>query len=104
MDACLGSECGRVGTIPKPNGRDARAQALEIFLMVAQPGDVLAAENSAIVAQKGHDGRPLRPQVSEPLLSSIGVGQYDRRESFSDRRSHRLTPQGVLLARDIQRQ
>jgi len=50
----------------------------ELLLMLAQLRDVLAAEDSPVVAEKDDHGLAVCPQRSETDLASIGVGQSDR--------------------------
>ena len=49
-DAGLRPEGGRVFAAAQPDGRDACPGIVDLLLMVAQPGDVLAAEHSAVMS------------------------------------------------------
>jgi len=53
----LRAERGGVFTAAESDGRDVGPGCLDLALMVAQPGDVLAAEHSAVVAQERDGGR-----------------------------------------------
>jgi hypothetical protein len=46
----------------------------------AQLRDVLAAEDSAIVAKENNDGRVAFPEGAEANLLAMGVGKNDIRE------------------------
>jgi hypothetical protein len=48
--------------------------------MFAQLRDVLAAENSAVVAEKNNYSRGLRPKRAEAGGTAIDVGQRDSRQ------------------------
>lgn len=51
------AERGGVLATAQSERRDAGPGRLDLELMVAQPGDVLAAEHSAVMAQERDDGR-----------------------------------------------
>jgi hypothetical protein len=50
---------------------------LDFGLMLAQLRDVLAAENSAVMAQENDYGWPRFPQRAEPDRTFIGIGEGD---------------------------
>lgn len=56
-DSGFHAERGGVFATAKPDGRDSGAGPLDLTLMVAQPGDVLTAEHSAVMAQERDDSR-----------------------------------------------
>jgi len=62
-----------------------RAFTAECFFMAAQLRDVLAAENSSVVAKKDDHRRAVGPERAEAHSLSVGVRQDDFRELFADR-------------------
>jgi hypothetical protein len=67
------------GVVPiaEADGRDADSSAIQLGLVFAQLRDVLSAEDSAIVPEKGHDRRRFSPDRSKHHLISIGIRQTD---------------------------
>ena len=59
--------------IAQANGGKPRSFVFEFLLVFAQLRDMLAAEDSTIVAKKHHDRRPVRPQRSELHWLSIRI-------------------------------
>jgi hypothetical protein len=64
--------------------------------MRAQLRDVLAAENSSVVAQEGNDRRRICPQRSQPHLAPIAVGQKNRGERCAEHGSDSAARAGAL--------
>jgi hypothetical protein len=62
----------------------------ECLFVVAQLRDVLAAEDSSVVAKEGDHHRLVGPERAEPDSPSVRVGQDDFRELLAH--SHRLPP------------
>jgi hypothetical protein len=60
--------------VTKSDGGQRRALGQKGLLVFAQLRDVLAAKNSAVVAQKNDNGRLVLPQRSQADFSAIGVG------------------------------
>jgi hypothetical protein len=81
-NACILPEQARVICVAQSDGCQVGAALAKSLLMFAQLRDVLAAENSTIVAQEDHHRRLPLPQRSQPDLAAIRVGQYDRRKRF----------------------
>jgi hypothetical protein len=52
----------RIAQIAQPDGRQRSSLIPKCLLMITQLRDVLAAENSAIVAKKRNYRRPVLPQ------------------------------------------
>jgi hypothetical protein len=50
----------------------------------AQLRDVLAAKDSAVVAQENHDGGSFVPQGAEPRLMTVAIGKRDKRELIAE--------------------
>jgi hypothetical protein len=66
-----------VDPVAQADGDDAGSLAAEFGLLLAQLRDVLAAENSSIVPQKGHDRRHFRPDRSQRDWIVVDIGQGD---------------------------
>ena len=79
-DAGFLAENTGVVTVPKPDGREARALFPEGLLVLAQLRDVLPAEDSTVVAEEDEDRGTLLPQRAEPDLLAFRVGQDDSRK------------------------
>jgi hypothetical protein len=54
----------------------------------AQLRYVLAAKDSAVVAQENHDGGSFVPQGAEPRLMTIAIGKRDKGELIAEGRFH----------------
>ena len=79
-DAGFLSENAGVVPVPKPDGRQACALFPEGLLVLAQLRDVLAAEDSTVVAEEDEDRGTLPPQRTEADLLTFRVGQDDPRK------------------------
>ena len=60
----------------------------EFGLVIAQLRDVLAAEDSSIVAQKGYHARLLLPERAEAYLASFRIGKTNSRQFRAERSRH----------------
>ena len=78
----------RVVAIAEAHGSEASSAGFELLLMFAQLRDVLAAENSSVVAKKDQHRGSLFPQRPEPDPAVIRVGQDDRAECLAERLGH----------------
>jgi len=73
-------EQARIVRVAESDGRQVGAPLAEGLFVCAQLRDVLAAEDSTVVAQEDHHRRLSLPQRSHTDLLAIRIGQYDRRE------------------------
>jgi len=62
VDAGFVTKEAGIGPVTQPDSGEICALLSESLLMVAQPRDVLAAEDSAVMAQEHENGGPLFPQ------------------------------------------
>jgi hypothetical protein len=76
-DTGLLAEVAGVARVAEAYGDQFGATLLELVFVLAQPRDVLAAENSAIVAKKDDHGRGIGPERSQPYRFPVNVGQCD---------------------------
>jgi hypothetical protein len=76
-DACLFAEYSSIVEIAHADRREIRATRVDFSLMLAQLRDMLAAENSAVVAQENDDGRLGLPQRAEPNPTLVSIGEND---------------------------
>ena len=56
--------------------------------MFAQLRDVLAAKNSAVVAQENQNGCLFVPQGAEPRLAAVAIGKDDESELIAEGSFH----------------
>jgi hypothetical protein len=87
-DAGLFAKGGAIRATAQADSRDARPRALEPPLVIAQPGDVLAAEDSAIVAKERDNGRPRFPKRTDADSPAVRVWKDDRGERLGGRSGH----------------
>jgi hypothetical protein len=73
-NAGLLPEQARVVCVAESDGRQVGALLAEGLFVFAQLRDVLAAENSTIVAKEDHYGRLPVPQRAKANLPAVGVG------------------------------
>ena len=76
-DPGVAAERCRVVAASKADRGDARPRTLDLVLMVAQPGDMLAAEYSAVVAKERDDRGAGLPEGTQPNLGSGHVREFD---------------------------
>ena len=77
-------EQARIGCVAESDGRQVGAPLSEGLLVCAQLRDVLAAEDSTVVAQEDHHGRLPLPKRAQADLAAIRIGQHDRRKRFGE--------------------
>ena len=80
-------DAGVVG-VAKADGGEGGAFSTEGLLVFAQLRDVLATEDSAVVAEKDEDGRIVFPQGAEADLVAKGVGENDAGELLAEEVGH----------------
>jgi hypothetical protein len=96
-DPRLLAEGAGVGPVPEPHGGQARPRGDERRLVLAQLRDVLAAEDSAVVAEEDQDRRAVGPQRVEPHRGPVGVGERDPAEPLGERHRYAATSTRVSL-------
>jgi hypothetical protein len=82
------AENSRIVAVPKADGSDGSAFVPEGLLVFAQLRDVLAAKNSAIVAEKNDDGGFALPQRPQADLLAVSVGKNDLCEPLAQSSLH----------------
>src|SRR5690349_11506375 len=87
-DAGFFPELAGVIAIAEPDSRQRRTTFPELALVFTQLRDMLAAENSAIVAEENDHGQVALPQRAEPHEMAVCIGQRDSREHFAERLCH----------------
>jgi hypothetical protein len=87
-DAGLFAEMARIADVAKTDSYQFRAPLAELLLVLAQLRDMLAAEDSAIVAQERDHGGRVDPQRAEPNRLSVHVRQCDLRQPVAVAVSH----------------
>lgn len=73
MDAGFFAEEPCIAHVAQPNHRQMSAFAMELCFELAQLRDMLAAEDSTVVAKKDQDGRAALPQRAKACRIAIGV-------------------------------
>ena len=76
-DAGLFAEKACIVAVTKTDGGERSAFVQEGLLVFAQLRDVLAAKDSAVVAEKNDDGRAALPQRSQTDFAAVGVREND---------------------------
>ena len=101
-DARLVPELPGVLPVAEADRGEAGALGPELGLVVADPRDVLPAEQSAVVAEKDEHGRVPLPEASQTDRGAVGVGEDDAREAGADRPRHlALTRAGIATPRSV---
>lgn len=77
-----------VAHVTQPNGSQARALLAKLFFMRAQLRDVLAAENSTVVAKEHHRSRAVGPQRSQAESIAVNIGKRNIGQFAAERFSH----------------
>ena len=77
-----------VRPVTETDGRRRRMFFRESILVFAQLRDVLAAEQSAVMAKENDHGRLPFPERAEPVCAPIGVRQRDGSEPRAERFGH----------------
>jgi predicted HD phosphohydrolase len=72
----VSDERGRVALVSRADGDDLGAPLLDLVIEAPQLRSVLAAEQSAEVAQEDQNHRPLGPEVTEPAAPTGGVEKF----------------------------
>jgi hypothetical protein len=88
LDAGVVAKLARVVGVAQTNGYKLGAFFRELLFVLAQLRDMLAAEDSSIVAQKHHHGRSLGPQRTQLNRTVIGVGQRQAGQLAAERLRH----------------
>lgn len=73
VDAGFFAKEPRIAHVAQPNHGQMSAFAMELCFEFAQLRDMLAAEDSTVVAKKDQDGRAVLPQRTKPRRIAIGV-------------------------------
>lgn len=63
---------------------DLCSPLLKSFSVASQPGDVLAAEGSAVMAQENEDSGPTCPKIRQAHRLTIGAKKLHIRRSITD--------------------
>jgi len=87
-DAGLFPEVAGILAIAEADRRESRSAIAEARFVGAQLRDVLAAENSPIVAEEDQDRGLAEPQRSEAKFAPVAVGQLDHGQPAVERRFH----------------
>ena len=74
-NAGLFAEESRITPVSKADGRQCRPFLVEGLLAFAQLRNVLAAEDSAVMAEEDENRGPLRPQGPQAEFAPVGIGQ-----------------------------
>ena len=82
------AEVPGVRDVAKPHRHQTGAFLTKILFVFAQLRDVLAAENSTVVAKKNNHRRSLRPKRAKARGMAIDVGQRDPRQSAAEGLCH----------------
>lgn len=88
-DVGLLAEDAGVARVAQADGGEMRTLGAEGGFVFAQPGDVLAAEDSAVVAEEYEDGGSVGPEVAKRNRASVTIGQRQRGESRAQGGFHR---------------
>jgi len=76
-NACLLTKSFSVGEVAKADGCKCRAALSKCFFACAQLRDMLAAEDSTVMAQENDDRRLPQPKRTEPNCTPVAIGQVD---------------------------
>jgi len=74
--------------VAEANGSQSRSGLREFGLVLAQLRDMLAAEDSAVVAKEDHHGGMALPQRAQSNFRPCDFGQDNIREPGADRFHH----------------
>lgn len=88
-DPGLFAELPRVDAVSETNRREGCALVAKSLIVSAQLRDVLAAEDSSIVAQKNDNSGLLVPQRAKANFAAFRVRESDERQPFAERIVHR---------------
>jgi hypothetical protein len=87
-DAGLLAKQAGVSHVAQADGSQRGSGLFELVLVLAQLRDMLAAEDSAVVAQEDNYGGIPLPQRAEADFTAARFGQHDIRELRTDRFRH----------------
>jgi len=82
-DSGLVAENAGVVAVAQTYGRQVGPLGFEFLFMCAQLRDVLAAEQSSIVAEENYDSGLAFPKRPEPYFAAIHIGQRNTGECFA---------------------
>ena len=85
-------KCARIAKIAQSHRGKLRAFFFKLSLVFAQLRDMLAAENSTVVAQKHDHGRLVLPKRTELDFVPIHIGQHDMGKPGAIGRLHAKFP------------
>jgi len=77
VDSSLFAENLRIAPVAKTDGRERSSFGTKRRLVLAQLRDMLATENSPVVAQKYQHCRRRSPERPEPRLAALAIRQRD---------------------------
>jgi len=66
--------------VAEPNRCQCSSDFVNLHLVLAQLRDMLAAENSTVMAEEDHNCATLLPQRTEAYFLASSLGQHDIRE------------------------
>lgn len=87
-DAGFLTENSSVAKVAKADGRKACAPRAEGGFVLAQLGNVLAAEDSTVVAEENQDRRRIGPECAELRGALIAIGKDNPRQNRTERTIH----------------
>ena len=96
-DLLIGDEGLRIADVARADGHHLSAGARDVLVGAPQLRGMLSAEQSAEMAQEDQDHRALRPELTEPVPSTVGAGQlnlFQALEIHLDTMPHRLVARG----------
>lgn len=88
-DAGFLAEEPGIAEVAETDGGEARALRAQRGFIFTQPGDVLAAEDSTVVAQEDDDGRRVGPESAQTNGAFVAIGDGDVREVRAEGAIHR---------------
>ena len=80
FDTCLITECARVALITQAHRSQTCSGIFEGIFLLAQLRDMLAAEDSTIMAEEHQDYGRIPPQRTKLYLPVVNIRQNDSRE------------------------
>ncbi len=86
----LAKEAG-IAHVAKADSREIGAPGSELLHMVAQLRNMLAAEDSSVVAQEDDHGRAAFPQRAKPNFAPVGIRKRNIGKRSAERLGHRRT-------------
>jgi hypothetical protein len=84
----LAKQAGVAG-VAKTDSGEIGALGAEFIFMIAQLRNMLAAEDSTVMAEEHDDGGSTFPQRAEPDFALVGIGQRNLSEIMTERLDHR---------------